>query len=176
MAVGGRLCQFAERWQGVTEDKWLLDTLATGYRVEFTGSCRLSKCPVWTRVPRKPERTEDLRQGLADLLSKNAIREVHPSREQPGFFSTLFLTEKKSGGWRPILNLKRLNKAVIPKKFKMETLRSVLSDLGESRLRRETESRLDPDRYPEPGPWAVSLDLKDAYFHVRIHPEHTRFE
>ena len=70
---GGQLCQFAERWQGMTEYKWLLDTLATGYRVEFTGLCWLFRCPVWTRVP--------------------------------GFFSTLFLTEKKSGEWRPILNL-----------------------------------------------------------------------
>lgn len=55
------------------------------------------------------------------------------------------------------INLKPLNKAYIrPKRFRMETLAVVLSSL-------------------QRGSWATSIDLKDAYLHIPIHPSHHRF-
>ena len=48
--------------------------------------------------------------------------------------------------WRPLLNLKPLNKFIRLKRFRMDTLRTILSSI------------LTPA-------WAVSLDLKGAYMY-----------
>ena len=62
----------------------------------------------------------------------------------------MFVIPKKGGGWRPIINLKHLNKTyLVPLHFWMDTLRDVASLLC-------------------PGDWTASMDLKDAYFHVPI--------
>ena len=173
--VGGRLCHFAKEWHAVTEDVWLRATVRDGYRVEFTGTCPVSFVPVWTPVPSSHDAMIALEKGLSDLLLKRAVVAIDPLREPPGFFSTMFLVRKKSGGWRPILNLKGLNKFILPEKFRMETLASVKAALGESRLHRLALTRERGDPSDEPGPWAVSLDLKDAYFHVSILPSHAKY-
>jgi hypothetical protein len=85
------------------------------------------------------------------LLAKEAIYPVHAPLGE-GFWSGFFLTPKKSGDWRLILNLKPLNAYIRPKRFRMETLASVL-------------------QCPIKGKWTTSLDLKDAYLHVPIRPE-----
>ena len=58
-------------------------------------------------------------------------------------------TTKKSGEWRPILNLKPLNAFIKPKNFRMETLAAVIREL-------------------HTGWWGATLDLKDAYLHVPV--------
>ena len=71
--------------------------------------------------------------------------------------STFFLVPKKDAGmWRPILNLKPLNGFIRPKHFRAETLRAILESI-------------------QPGSWAASLDLRDAYLHVPIRQEHWKF-
>jgi hypothetical protein len=60
------------------------------------------------------------------------------------------------GGFRPILNLKPLNKFIRYEHFKMENLQSVRFLLRE-------------------GDWMVKLDLKDAYLTVPIHSSHQKF-
>ena len=173
--VGGRLRLFHHKWRAITEDEWLLQTLRDGYRIEFTSPCPLTSVPFWTPAPDSPEERVALEAGIADLLSKHAIVAVDPTRVPPGFFSPMFLTPKKSGGFRPILNLKGLKPFVIPDKFRMETLASVKLAIGEAKLRRSLLGNLNDPLRETRGPWAVSLDLKDAYFHVAIHPEHTRY-
>ena len=49
-----------------------------------------------------------------------AIKEIHPSYSQEGFYSNLFLVPNKYGGTRPVINLKRLNKFIPSQHFKME--------------------------------------------------------
>ena len=63
---------------------------------------------------------------------------------------------KASGSWRPVIDLSLLNLKVQNTSFKKETLQSVLLPVW-------------------PGDWMVSLDLKDAYLHVPMHPESRRF-
>ena len=91
---------------------------------------------------------------VAAMLEKKAIEEIPPS---PGFYSRVFVVPKKDGGWRPIINLKKLNKLFLdPPHFRMDTTKDV------SLLLR-------------PGDWAASVDLKDAYFHVRINRRFHRY-
>ena len=68
----------------------------------------------------------------------------------------MFAIPKKSGGWRPIINLKCLNAFVSYQHFKMEGLECVKYLL-------------------QHGDWMVKLDLQDAYFLVPISPEHYKF-
>ena len=44
----------------------------------------------------------------------------------PGFYSHLFLVEKATGGWRPVIDLSHLNEFVLQTPFKIETVASML--------------------------------------------------
>ncbi|XP_033634203.1 uncharacterized protein LOC117295606 [Asterias rubens] len=110
-----------------------------------------------TPVPSDLAKRRSLEGEINALLLKGAVRIVPRSGTQTGFMSTFFLTPKKEAGvWRPILNLKPLNKFIRPKRFRMETLRTILSSIV-------------------PPAWAASIDLKDAYLHVPVRPEHHKF-
>ena len=63
---------------------------------------------------------------------------------------------KASGSWRPVIDLSLLNLKVQKTSFEMETLQSVLLSVLA-------------------GDWTVSLDLKDAYLQVPMHPESRKF-
>ena len=65
---------------------------------------------------------------IESMLEKGAIQPTKPSKDQ--FVSTLFLPEKKDGGQRPIINLKKLNKNIPYIHFKMESI-TLLKDLLE---------------------------------------------
>ncbi len=64
-----------------------------------------------------------------------------------GFYSPYFIVPKKSGGLRPILDLRVLNRVLHKLPFKM----------------------LNPCIRPQD--WFAVIDLKDAYFHVSILPQ-----
>ena len=90
-----------------------------------------------------------------DMISKKAL-ELAPL-PSPGFYNNLFLVPKKSEGLRPVINLKPLNLFIKKEKFiKMETTRSIRKALS-------------------PGDWVTSIDLKDTYFHVLVHPEFRKY-
>jgi hypothetical protein len=82
-----------------------------------------------------------------------SVVEDHSS---PGFYSHVFLVSKKSGEWRLIIDLSRLNRFLAVPRFKMETTRSVAMAI-------------------QPKDWTVSLDLRDAYFHIPMHPNYQHF-
>ena len=121
-----------------------------------------------------PARRQNLERGLESMLEKRSIREIPFHTDVPGFYSPIFLVAKESGGWCPILNLKAFNKFVKPLPFRMETLRTVMDCLGEAHQQRlKTSEHLRDSSMSET--WAVSIDLREAYFHVPVAPEHTRF-
>ncbi len=97
-----------------------------------------------------------LQQEVSSLLLKGAIEEVPSSDLNRGFFSWYFLVPKKDGGLRPILDLRRLNYSLYRGKFRMLTLKSILSQVQE-------------------GDWFVTVDLKDAYFHIQVVQRHRKF-
>ena len=172
--VGGRLRSFPHLWPLVTLDKFVLETVSRGYRIEFTAKPPTTSRVWWTRPPkiRLEERTS--RECLQSILDKQAIREIPVTPVTPGFYSPIFLVAKESGGWRPILNLKAFNKFVLPSSFRMETLRTVMDCLGEAAQQRQNTSEHLRDLSPSEM-WAISIDLRDAYFHVAVAPEHTRY-
>ena len=85
---------------------------------------------------------------IQNLLKKGVIEN---SSHEPGeFISPIFLREKSDGGYRLILNLKKLNESVEYKKFKTETLATVIQFIG-------------------PNTYMAKLDIKDAYYSIRIY-------
>ena len=76
--------------------------------------------------------------------------------QSPGFYSRLFLVQKASGSWRPIIELSTLNDYVTSFHFHMETPQSVLRSI-------------------RPGDWMISLDLQDTYLQVPVHRYSRRY-
>ncbi|KAL0159961.1 hypothetical protein M9458_043686, partial [Cirrhinus mrigala] len=103
-----------------------------------------------------PEQGLVMEQEVDTLLRKEAIEVVPPQDRESGFYSRYFIVPKKDGGLRPILDLRPLNRSVMRLKFKMLTVSQVVSQI------RSEE-------------WFVTIDLKDAYFHVSILPRHRKF-
>ena len=88
--VGGRLQAFGPEWERLTSDVWVLQTIKTGYRIEFTGPCRLTRSPMWTRIPAKESHRLAMETGLRKMLEKRAVKIVDPLLDGPGFYSSLF--------------------------------------------------------------------------------------
>ncbi len=57
--------------------------------------------------------------------------------------------QENSGSIPPILDLRRLNFSLYKGKFKMLTMKTIMSQVQE-------------------GDWFVTIDLKDAYFHIQV--------
>ena len=57
------------------------------------------------------------------MLTKEAV-EIVPTTT-PGFYFSVFVTPKSSGGLRPIINLRPLNQMVLTTRFKMGTPKTV---------------------------------------------------
>uniref|UniRef100_A0A1X7U5V3 Reverse transcriptase domain-containing protein n=1 Tax=Amphimedon queenslandica TaxID=400682 RepID=A0A1X7U5V3_AMPQE len=96
-------------------------------RVNDTEPCQL-KVPNPSQLNQHQQ--ELVSEEITEIISKGAISELQTTPEPGnGFFSTLFLVQKKDGGQRPVINLKRLNSFVNAPHFKMEgihTLKSLL--------------------------------------------------
>ena len=99
-----------------------MTVLRYSYRVPFLNSPPpLSHTPVsfptyWAGSPR----SQALRQEVEGMLAKRALEIARDLG--PGFYSRLFLVEKASGGWRPMIDLSHLNEFVQLTRFKMETV------------------------------------------------------
>ena len=128
-----------------------MTVLRDGYRVPFLDSPPpLSRTPVSFPTYRAGSlRAQALQQEVKAMLDKGALEIAQDPGS--GFYSRLFLVEKASGGWRPVIDLSHLNEFVQLTPFKMETAASVLLSVRE-------------------GDFLASLDLKDAYFQTPIHP------
>ena len=146
--LAGRVAHFLANWKLLTQDQWVLQTVA-GYQLKLTTT------PYQPHVPHQiwcsPENKVQITTKVQELLDKGAILETHLTPQS--FVSQIFLVEKKGGGQRPVINLKGLNQFVKTEYFKMEG-HYLLPDLL------------------QPQDWMVKLDLKDAYLQIPIHPDH----
>ena len=91
--------------------------------------------------------TEFVRQEIQNLLGKRII--THTKHEPGELVSPILLGSETDSGMRLILNLKSLNKSVLYKKFKMDTISSILH-------------LVRPDMF------LAKLDIKDAYYSIPL--------
>ncbi|XP_028297420.1 LOW QUALITY PROTEIN: uncharacterized protein LOC114459327 [Gouania willdenowi] len=142
-------------WEEQTTDPWVVYTLSRGYTLQFR-----RRPPTFSgikrTVVRDPVKSLVLRHEVVTLLGKGAIELVEPEACLSGFYSNYFLLPKKEGGFRPILDLRGLNWFLKVLPFHMLCVADVL-------------------RTVSAGDWLVTVDLKDAYFHVPIAPHHRPF-
>ena len=104
--VGGRLKHFYQKWEHITEDQWDLDIIKQGYKLEL-------KKTVFNGVKQTKINKQNslfILQEVDELLQKKAIEIVPQNQIQSGFYSTLFLAEKKTRDLRPVINLRPLNR------------------------------------------------------------------
>ncbi len=117
---------------------------------------------VWGISPPPPRRgsTDGSEQRLQGFCS-TAVAFLPPTeRSDRGNTAvghrTRVLQPKGYGGLRPILDLRRLNFSLYKGKFKMLTMRTIMSQVQEE-------------------DWFVTIDLKDAYFHIQVVLRYRRF-
>ncbi len=142
-------------WLALTSpSRWLIRTIRLGYAIQFARRPPKFRGVHFTSV--KAVDTHVLRAEIAVLLAKDAIKLVPPADMRSGFYSPYFIVPKKSGGLRPILDLRVLNRSLHKLPFKMLTQKRIFECV-------------------RPRDWFAAIDLKDAYFHVSILPRHRPF-
>ena len=70
---------------------------------------------------------QEMAQQIVLLLDKHAMQEIQ--HLAPGFNGRIFLAPKKSGDWRPVINLGALNKYLCSPHFRMEMTTSIMHSL-----------------------------------------------
>ena len=147
-----QLSSHLHHWTKITSDKKILGLIQEGYSIPLTQQPPLASQP--SNFSASISKTPLISLAIQDLLQKDALELADST--SPGFYSNLFLRQKPNGEWRPIVNLKRLNRHVHIDKMTLITPRSVRELLPKDS-------------------WATLLDLKDAYFHILIHPDSRKF-
>ncbi len=103
--------------------RWLLRTIRLGYVIQFARRPPKFRGIRFTSV--KAVDAPVLCAEIAVLLAKDAIEPVPPANMRSGFYSPYFIVPKKSGGLRPILDLRVLNRALHKLPFKMLTQKRI---------------------------------------------------
>ena len=151
MLQAGSLSGNLPKWREFTNVPWILQTVS-GYDLGFETTPHQVNLP---KFPKFSEReTALIESEIKNLISKGAVTEVSPCDNE--FISTVFLVPRKTGDFRPVVNLKPLNQFVEKIHFKRKNIRMALN-------------------YISPGDFMVSIDLKDAYFSVPVFHPHRKY-
>lgn len=149
----GRLQYFVKEWRKLTNDSHVLDIVQ---------HCHLN-IPVDDISHLFHEDIEYIFseedkgivcQEISQLLELQVIRET--SRFEGQILSPVFLRKKKDGGVRMILNLEKLNTHIPYQHFKMENFAQAI-------------------RLINKGDYMASVDLRHAYYTIKIAEEQQRF-
>ena len=95
-----------------------------------------------------------MEEVILGFIAKGAV-ELAPL-PSPGFYSRLFVVWRTSGSWLPVIALSHLNRFVDVSPLQMGTIQSVLLSVRQ-------------------GDWVASIDLKEAYLQVPVHPASRHF-
>ena len=157
LPVGGRLVHFWQEWQAIGASRKVVRWFRKGYALPFaedgwSKALRFfsMRSPSYLLVDYSsdPVKRDALQEKVQELLQKAAIEPL--PQGQPAFFNRVFLVPKKTGGFRLILDVSKLNEFLTVESFVMDTVQLIRSAVEE-------------------GMWGVSVDLSDAYHHIPIH-------
>ena len=143
--MGMRLIQ----WRNITSKRFVLD-MVRGHQLQIW-SCPPLFCN-FQQFNVKAATTHDpiILKEVDELLAKGAIV---PSSSGAGFYCSMFVVPKHTGGPWPILNWKHFNHYIHVLSFKMPTIRHIWQLI-------------------QHGDYAFSIDLKDAYLHIPFVKHH----
>ena len=142
---------FLDQWRSITSNRFV-HNMVQGHHLQLR-SCPPLSCNFWQFSVKVAAAHHPIIQEVDELLSKGAIE---PSFGGDGFYSSVFVVPKHTGGLWPILNLKQFNHYLHIPSFKMPTIRHVwqLIQLGD---------------------YAFSIDLQDTYLHIPFVKHHHPF-
>jgi hypothetical protein len=147
----GQISSNFTQWQALTSDSEIL-SIVKGLKIEFSTRPQ-QHLPNWP-THFSPEERIIIHAEIIKLLAKGVIQVS--THEQGEYISPIFVSEKKDGSFRMILNLKKLNVHVVYHHFKMESIWTAI-------------------RLMTPNCFMASIDLKDAYYSVPIALEDQKY-
>ena len=148
----GMLLKFFDQWRSITSNRFVLN-MVWGHHLQLRYHpplfCDFQHFNVKAAAAYHPV----IQKEVDELLAKGA---TEPSSSVAGFYSSMFVVPKHTGGLHPILNLKHFNHYMYIPSFKMLTLKNV-------------------QQLIQQGDFAFSIDLQDAYLHIPIVKHHHHF-
>ena len=147
----GSIAKCLTAWVKLTADPFLLDIVHSGLKIEF---CDYPYTEKEGQTQVAAGKGMGIKHEIEKLMLKKVIDKC--GREPNDFISPIFTRPRKDGSIRLILNLKELNTHIEHLHFKMETLTSVLNLI-------------------KPNVYMASVDLKDAFYTIPVHPAHQIF-
>ena len=99
--VGARLQDYWQEWRDQGAHPWVVSVLKEGYTLEFNGNPSLRTTPQFGLNSRHPE----VDSHILTMIQKGALEEVRDPTT-PGFYSRIFLTPKRTGDLRTVIDLK----------------------------------------------------------------------
>ena len=142
---------FFDNWRKITKDEVILDCIK-GVKLDFLNT------PLQINVPReyKVAMSDKLKmiEVIEEFINKGIIQEVSPVEGQ--IISNIFCRNKKNGKVRIIGNFIEINEQLKYIKFKQDTVQTMLN-----LIRKDC--------------FMCSIDLKDAYYSIRIHEDYQKY-
>jgi reverse transcriptase-like protein len=143
---------YIKEWKNLTDDEFVLQAIKN-FKIPFI------RTPLQRKIPNEFKfsnvERDVARLAILELIKSGSVFKIEPKPDQ--FISRIFLVPKKEPGkYRLVINLKYLNNYVDSPHFKMEDYRTVLN------LMRK-------DMY------MATIDLRDAYHSIPIHPKHQKY-
>lgn len=149
----GQLHKFIDEWYRITSDPFILNIVkhcSLGIDEENIGYLFSEDI----QYVFNEEETLIMQQEINKLLEIHAI--VETSREEQQILSPVFLRKNKTGDYRMVLNLEKLNRHVPYHHFKMENFELAIQLVNR-------------------GDFMASIDLKKAYYSVKIAEDQQKY-
>ncbi len=149
--TGGTSLCLAE-WQAITSDREILNIIKKGIEIEFI---TIPRQTVVRETVVRAGMESVLDQEIAKFLQKGII--VPTVKEEGDYYSTVFLREKREPGkYRLIINLKPIKQFIVYRHFKMATVQTCMHLIQHHS-------------------YMAALDLKDAYYSLRVAKKFQKF-
>jgi hypothetical protein len=155
-SLGGRCCRHLDHWQETCGGHEMMNVGMWTYCVDPVESPRRLRSE--KRMQEKPVKEEErsaYRQLLQDEINAGIVMEI--PFEEAGYISPSFAVKKKPGPdgkkkWRKVWDGRRVNAEQITIHFRMDSPETV-------------------QQVALPGDRATSIDLKNAFNHLRLHAD-----